>query len=292
MAGNGSAGYGGDGGPATQAKLHMPHGVAVGPDGSLYIADRYNNRIRRVGPDGIITTVAGNGVAGYGGDGGPATQARLNYPMGVAVAPGGILYIAGYIEDRIRRVAPNGIITTVAGNGAFGYGGDGGPATQTSLNRPSAAAVGPDSSLYIADSYNNRIRRVAPPPAGASLGETLIPSDDGQQLYVFDLAGRHLRTLHSLTGAVLYQFTYDSSGRLVAVIDGDGNTTTIERDASGQPTAIVAPFGQRTQLGLNANGYLSNITNPAGETIALHLHGRRADDQHDRCPQRYAHLRL
>src|SRR5206468_3403683 len=114
-AGNGTRGYSGDNGLANQAQLNLPHRIAIGPDGCLYIADTSNHRIRRVGPDGIITTVAGLGTAGFSGDGGPASQARLNLAEGVAVGPDGTLYIADTSNHRIRRVTPDGIITTVAG---------------------------------------------------------------------------------------------------------------------------------------------------------------------------------
>ena len=126
MAGNGNQGYSGDGGPATNASLAFPSGVAIGPDGSLYIADTGNSRIRRVGPDGIITTMAGMGTVaairgdGYGGDGGPATKALLNNPLQVATGADGTLYIADSTNNRVRRIGSDGIITTVAGNGAFG----------------------------------------------------------------------------------------------------------------------------------------------------------------------------
>jgi RHS repeat-associated protein len=161
VAGNGTYGYSGDGGPAIQAGLSNPFGVAVGQDGSIYIADTGNHRIRRVGTDGIITTVAGNGIQGYSGDGGPATQASLSNPNGVAVGQDGSIYIADSFNHRIRRVGTDGIITTVAGNNYFGgYSGDGGPAIQASLFNPVGVAVGQDGSIYIADSYNERIRRV------------------------------------------------------------------------------------------------------------------------------------
>jgi RHS repeat-associated protein len=162
VAGNGTYDYSGDGGPATSAVLNSPFGVAVGPNGSIYIADLNNNRIRRIGPDGIITTVAGNGNRGYGGDGGPATSAMLNAPFSVRVGPDGSVYIADTYNNRIRRVGPDGIITTVAGNGNQGYGGDGGPAANAVLNSPYGVAVGPDGNIYISDSSNNRIRRVGP----------------------------------------------------------------------------------------------------------------------------------
>ena len=173
VAGSGQYGFSGDGGPATQASLgyrNFPITVALGADGSLYIADSGNNRIRRVAPDGIISTVAGNGCnSGYPdysscelGDGGPAIKARLYFPTGVALGADGSLYIADQVNVRIRRVAPDGIISTVAGNGLYGFSGDGGPATQAQLFHPCGLALGADGSLYIADCGNNRIRRVAP----------------------------------------------------------------------------------------------------------------------------------
>jgi trimeric autotransporter adhesin len=126
VAGNSRAGYSGDGGPATRAQLNGPSGVALDRAGNLYIADTSNNRIRKVSLAGIITTVAGNGTPGYSGDGGPATSAQLSGPEGVAVDAAGNLYVADSTNDRIRKVSPAGVITTVAGNGTLGYSGDGG----------------------------------------------------------------------------------------------------------------------------------------------------------------------
>jgi DNA-binding beta-propeller fold protein YncE len=118
-------GDGGDGGPATAARLNRPCGIAVDAAGNLYIADTYNNRIRKVTPKGIITTVAGSAVQGYGGDGEKATAARLRIPVDVAVDAAGNLYISDSANDRIRKVTPAGIITTVAGNGHSGPNSDG-----------------------------------------------------------------------------------------------------------------------------------------------------------------------
>jgi RHS repeat-associated protein len=279
VAGTGGYGFAGDGGLATQA-LVWPWGVAVGSDGSLYIADYYNHRIRRVGPDGIITTVAGTGVADITGDGGPATQAKLAYPRGVAVGSDGSLYIADYYNNRIRRVGPDGIITTVAGKGAVYYGsfsGDGGLAMQANLYSPQGVAVGPDGSLYVADTFNHRIRQLSPPLPGTTLSDIFIAAEDGSEVYVFNSTGRHLRTLEALTSAVRFQFTYDSANRLATITDSDGNVTTIERDGSGNPSAIVAPFGQRTTLAVDANGYLSHVTNPAGEAVQLTYNSGNAE---------------
>jgi RHS repeat-associated protein len=159
VAGNGSEGFNGDGIAATEAMLGDPTGIAVAPDGSLYIAEESNNRIRRVAPDGIISTVAGTGVAGFAGDGGPATEALLSLPGRVAVGTDSSIYFADGLE-RIRRVTPDGIISTVAGNGAPIFSGDDGPATAAGLNNAFGVAVAPDGSFYIADFSNGRVRRV------------------------------------------------------------------------------------------------------------------------------------
>ncbi|OGG44698.1 MAG: hypothetical protein A3F84_28760 [Candidatus Handelsmanbacteria bacterium RIFCSPLOWO2_12_FULL_64_10] len=161
VAGNGTPGYSGDGGAATSASLNYPYGVAVDGSGALYIGDQNNHRIRKVSASGMITTVAGNGTAGYSGDGGAATSASLNYPYGVAVDGSGVLYIADRSNHRIRKVSTSGVITTVAGNGMPGYSGDGGAATFASLNLPSSVSVDGSGALYIMDRSNHRIRKVS-----------------------------------------------------------------------------------------------------------------------------------
>jgi uncharacterized protein (TIGR03437 family) len=163
IAGNGSPGYSGDGGLATSAQLNdLGGGVAVDASGDVYIADYWNGRIRKVSPTGNITTVVGPGSFGSLGDGGPATSAQLYDPTDVAVDASGNLFIADSSHNRIRKVTPSGIITTIAGNGSFGYGGDGGPATSAQLAGPNAIAVDASGNLFIADTYNDRIRRVTP----------------------------------------------------------------------------------------------------------------------------------
>ena len=136
FAGTGAAAFGGDGGPATSATLRQPTAVAWLADGSVLVADYANHRIRRISPSGQITTVAGTGTAGYTGDGGPATSARLNWPLDVEPTADGGFLIADLGNKRVRRVSPAGIITTVAGTGADGTSGDGGPATSARLSCP------------------------------------------------------------------------------------------------------------------------------------------------------------
>jgi sugar lactone lactonase YvrE len=167
FAGNGIFGYSGDGGQATSAALDLPVGAAVDASGNLYIADNKNNRIRKVAPGGEITTVAGNGTAGFSGDGGAAISAELYLPTGVAVDASNNLFIADSGNDRVRKVTTDGKINTIAGNGSFGYSGDGGLATSAELNLNSGAAydsltVDTAGNLYIADYFNNRVRRVTP----------------------------------------------------------------------------------------------------------------------------------
>ncbi len=162
VAGNGSAGFSGDGGLATAASLYRPQGVAVDALGNLYIADISNQRIRKVNTSGIISTVAGIGSFGFSGDGGSATAASLHNPSGVAVDASGNLYIADYSNYRIRKVNTSGIISTVAGNSSYGFSGDGGSATAARLNNPIGVAVDASGNLYIADENNNRIRKVSP----------------------------------------------------------------------------------------------------------------------------------
>jgi RHS repeat-associated protein len=267
VAGTGEQGFSGDGGPAKEAKVSGPEGVKVSPDGTIIIADSWNSVVRRVGPNGIITTIAGTGEGGYWGDGGPATAAAMDYPIRVAIGPDGSLYITDVGSVVVRKVDPGGIISTIIGSGEFGFKGDGGPATGAALAQPWATAVGRDGSMYVVDAENNRLRKVEKAFPKLSADTTIISSADGSELYLFDRYGRHLKTLNALTGILRYEFSYDTAGRLASVKDGDNNITTIQQDASGDPLTITGPFGQQTTLGLDTNGYLASATNPAGESF-------------------------
>ncbi|MFB8028663.1 MULTISPECIES: RICIN domain-containing protein [unclassified Streptomyces] len=159
-AGTGTAGFTGDDGPAASAQLRRPYAVAVDSEDTLYITDGDNHRVRKVTADGIITTVAGTGSAGFSGDGGPAVSAKLNLPLGVVVDSAGTLYISDYNNHRVRKVAPDGVITTFAGKGTAGFGGDNGPPAAAQLHHPFGLAVDCIDTLYIADHVNNRIRKI------------------------------------------------------------------------------------------------------------------------------------
>jgi RHS repeat-associated protein len=368
VAGQTFGGFAGDGGPATAAMLASPRGVSVDRMGNLYIADTFNNRIRRVDPQGIITTIAGNNGSVCGDplcNNVPATAASLTQPEGVAVDEEGNIYIADTGIGLIRRIGLDGIITTVAGNGGFMDNPAGGakslalrspqalaldnagnlligdtlndrvvrinangsvtevaggtrpigvamdqegslfvaniggflggtlakwlsngshaviggaafpfastldhiPATAATLNALTGAAIDGDGSILVTD--GQQVLRIGNILPGFTAGELDIPSETGEQVYVFDAEGRHLRTNNALTGATLLTFRYDLAWRLASVTDADGNSTTIERDASGQMTAIVAPFGQRTLVSVGSDGYVASVTDPAGETVQL-----------------------
>ena len=225
-AGDGTMGFAGDGGPATSAELGLPYGVAMDTAGNLYIADYDDNCIRMVSASaGIITTIAGNGNPGYSGDGGPATSAQLQYPAAVAVDASGNVYIADWANERIRKVtASTGIITTVAGTGNRGYNGDNIPATGAELFWPFGVALDTSGNLYIADTYNQRIRKVTASTGiittvagtgnrgyngdniSATSAELQIPSgvalDASGNLYIADSNNQRIREVTSSTGII------------------------------------------------------------------------------------------
>ena len=183
VAGNGPAGYSGDGGLATNAELDSPHDVAIDSAGDLFIADQLNNVVREVvKSSGDITTVAGDGTAGYSGDGGLATKAELNNPVGLAFDAAGDLFIADWLNNVVREVVKaTGDITTVAGDGTAGYSGDGGLATKAELNEPGGIAFDSEGDLFIADESNNVVREVL-----AATGDIITVAGDGTAGYSGD----------------------------------------------------------------------------------------------------------
>ena len=229
VAGNGIAGFSGDGGPATSAQLNLPYGLAVDANGYLYIADLNNNRVRRVSPSGAIQTFAGSAGNGSSGDGGPATSAQLLSPRNVALDSAGNLYISEFGAHRVRRVTPNGTISTAAGTGIAGFRGDGGLATAAQLAFPAGLAFDRYGNLYIADSQNQRIRQVNPSGQiatilGGSTNITLltpfaIAIDPAGDIFVADTTP----AVHEFT--VVSKWTI-AAGTSTAGFSGDGGPAT------------------------------------------------------------------
>ena len=158
--GTGNPTFNGDALPAGSADLNQPQGIAFDALGNLYIVDKGNNRIRKVTANLFLTTIAGNGTQGFGGDGGPATNAALDLPFDVTVDSTGVVYVADTFNHRVRAIDNNGKISTLAGTGAASYSGDGGNPAQATLNTPYGVTVQADGSVVIADSFNSRVRRV------------------------------------------------------------------------------------------------------------------------------------
>lgn len=181
VAGNGQSGYVGEGLNAKETSLWTPGRIFIDKNGNLYVSEWHAQRVRRIGPDGIITTVAGNGRSGYEGDGGPATEASLQSPNGIFVDNNGVLYIADLGNSCVRRVDPDGTITTVAGTGTADWSGDGGPATDAQLDRPSGVFVDSAGNLFIADTRNKRVRKVDSQGIIQTVagGGELAPHDEG-----------------------------------------------------------------------------------------------------------------
>ena len=268
VAGTGTSGYSGDGGPATSAQLHYPSGVAVDSSGNLYIADSYNYRIRKVAPGGTISTLAGTGTQGYSGDGGPATSAKLDYPYGVAVDSSGNLYIADMRNYRVRKVAPGGTISTVAGTGTSGYSGDGGPATSAKLSYTSGVAVDSSGNLYIADEGNNRIRKVAP---GGTISTVAGTGTSGYSGEGGPATSAQLNTP--------YGVAVDAAGNLYIA---DTNNKRIREVAPGGTIWTVAGDGHSTYSGDGGPAISASLYNPTGAAVDATGRVYVADSQNDR----------
>jgi sugar lactone lactonase YvrE len=259
-AGTGTGGFGGDGGPASAARLYYPSGIAFDATGNMYICDKKNNRVRMVTPAGIISTFAGTGIQGFSGDGGPATIAQLDSPTRVTVDLSGNIDIADAANNCIRQVNSSGNINTIAGTGATpGFNGDGGLATMALLNDPQDMAIDPAGIMYIADYQNNRIRKVDlsgnistfagigyPGYSGDSSEATVaniyqpsgIATDAAGNVYFSDFANARVRVINAGTGVIT---TYAGDG--VQGYGGDGGPANEAKIYFPQGLAINAMGG-------------------------------------------------
>jgi uncharacterized protein (TIGR03437 family) len=209
IVGTGIAGFSGDGGPAASAQLNLPYGLAADLSGNLYIADLGNNRVRRIAPDGSISTVAGGGAAASAADGSPATSVALLTPRNVATDGAGDVYVSEFTGHRVRKVTPDGAIWTAAGTGVSGYWGDGGLASNAQLSFPAGLAVDRNGNLYIADSGNQRIRRILP----GNVMSTVLGGAPSTQLYTpIALAVDNNTTIY-VSDSTNIVYSYSISGR-------------------------------------------------------------------------------
>ena len=289
-----------NGTPASEVAIGGdPKGVAVGPDGSIYLALRLEKKVIRIDPAGATTRFAGKGVTGRARqDRRPAARRTTSYidsPFSIAAANDGTVYIRSLGYDvspsasrdpegrrgRHRCSRPPGACSAPAA-----------PAGPTARARPASACqnhsttigVDGDGGVTFADG-RYLIRKVAPPLPGFDAEGLALPSADGLEVYEFDRNGRHLRTRDGLTGAVTKTFEYDAAKRLVGVVDAYGNRTRIERDGAGMATAIVAPGGQRTGLTIDAGGFLESVTDPGRQGARVHLPRRAACSRASRSPR-------
>jgi uncharacterized protein (TIGR03437 family) len=268
IAGTGVAGFSGDGGPAVTAQLNLPYGLAADLAGYVYVADLGNDRVRRIGPDGVIATVAGTGIRGSSGDGGAATGAQLLTPRNVAVDAAGDFYFSEFDGHRVRKVTPDGKISTVAGTGVAGLRGDGGPAVNAQLNFPAGLAVDRLGALYIADSQNQRVRKilaagvistvVGGSPSTALETPVALAVDVAGTLYVADMSS----AVHSYTAAGAWTVVPGLGAPHDLAVDLNGDLYI----ADGVRIREVAAGQMQTVAG---DGYLHAIGDGGLATAAL-----------------------
>jgi sugar lactone lactonase YvrE len=277
VAGNGTNGFGGDGGPAQSAQMSSPDRVAMDRAGNLYFSDVNNARIRKISPSGLVSTIAGNGTFGFSGDNGPGVSAMIGTAAGIAIDNAGNVFFADSTNHRIRRIDVNGVITTVAGTGTAGYNGDGGQATSKQLNSPNGVAVDSAGNLFIADSSNLRLRKVdgsgvISTIAGSFRPNSVIAANDGTVFtteWVFNNRVTRFNTDGSSTTVVGISSSGSSFGDDVPAstarlnqprdiaVDASGNLFIA--DGAGNRVRKVTPGGMITTVaGSGASGYLGD----------------------------------
>ena len=264
IAGKGAAGFSGDGGPALMAEFQGLKGLASDPAGNIYIADVYNHRIRKVNISGIISTFAGNGALGFSGDGGAATLADLNYPVGVATDGSGNVFIADEGNGRIRKVDVNGIISTVAGTGNT-YGGDGGPATSAGIGIPESVCLDGSGNMFIGD-WNGRVRKVN------TSGIITTVAGGGTPGFIGDGGPATLAELKSVSGVAVDNagnlYISDEVDRRVRKVNASGIISTFAGDGTSgfsgdNGSATLAKLQGPKAVSTDASGniYISDYAN-------------------------------
>ncbi|MFF8099141.1 serine/threonine protein kinase [Streptomyces sp. NPDC016640] len=254
VAGNGTAGFSGDDGPAPEGQLAFPAGVAVG-GGAVFVADHANHRVRRIDGSGTLLTVAGDGLRGFAGDGADATRARLGFPAALAVGPDGAVFVADEMNHRIRRIDPSGVIGTVAGDGSRGGDGDGGPADRARLDAPCALAVDGAGVLYIGEAGTPRVRRIGADGIISTVVGTSGPSGRSARSGAADAGGAFLPAgLAADASGRLY--IADPVGRRVLLLGTDGTLRVLAGPPGGSAAATVVDWSAPCAVAVDAQGAL------------------------------------
>ncbi|MGA8196907.1 MAG: hypothetical protein WB902_26500 [Acetobacteraceae bacterium] len=312
VAGTGAQGYAGDGGAATQAELNNPFDLAFDPDGNLCFSDTYNHCIRRIDMrTGVITTIAGTGQQGFSGDGGRATEARMNQPYGIVIDRTGNIYVADRLNQRVRRIDTAGVITTLAGDGSGKFSGDGGPSARAGLAEPNGLALDRDHHrLFIADVADNRVRAVdldtgvittfggtgnghhggdGSPAIDADIfGARAVALAPDDSLYVLERQGSSLRRVHNgiietVAGTGARGYAGDDHDARHAVfnapkemaVDPAGNVFIVDTenhairlvDARNWIVATIAGTGKAGSGGDGGPAQLASLARPHGAVV-------------------------
>ena len=281
IAGNGTGGYSGDGGFATETELYEPFGITTDNAGNIYFADESNQRIRKINASGIISTIAGTGIVGYSGDGGPATNAQIDHPGYIHIDGTGNIYFGDVTNHRIRKINTSGIITTFAGNGGTGHSGDGGLATAAQIDIPAGLTMDGAGNLYIAESTYPTVRKVSTsgiistiagngtigfsgdggPATNAALdGPEGLTIDNGGNLYISDVGGyiRKVNTsgiITTIAGIGPGWYSGDGGPATAAAL---GDPTDISFDGMGN--LYIACWNSYNIRKINTSGIISTIT--------------------------------
>ena len=290
IAGTGQAGSGGDGGPATAARLNIPTAVAVDASGNVYVGEYGGKRIRKIDAAGTITTYAGNGVAGDRGDGGPAVEAQLDFVAALAPGTDGSVYFSDLNTARVRRIDPSGTITTVAGTGVRGWSGDGGPASEARIDLPSGLALDAAGNLYVTEYLAGRVRKVSPrgaittiagigeegstPDHGLAIdaglsGPIAIAVDGAGTLFLTEALGQRVRTLRPAAHQAQLRLLLGSSGDQVLLTVAEDGVVML----AGQPLSnrheVTARNGKRYSISQTADGSIVGVYLPDRQSVAL-----------------------